>query len=127
MKKILILIFTVTALISCSKDAGNTSAGLRIRLSNASQQNYKNVVINTANGDVNFGDLNSGEKTAYKVFDKAYRYAFVKLEINGKTYTMQPVDYVGETPLKTGSYTYQITINDLQSQIANLNLTLIEE
>jgi len=127
MKKFLILIITITAMISCSKDSSDNPSGLKIRLSNSSQYNFKDIVINTTTGDVNFGNLNSGQKTDYNEFNKAYRYAFVKLEIDGKTYTIQPIDYVGETTLKDGSYTYEINVNNTQDQYTNLNLTLIEE
>ncbi|GGC63624.1 hypothetical protein GCM10011387_16570 [Pedobacter quisquiliarum] len=127
MKKFLILVITIVAMISCSKDGSDNPSGLKIRLSNSSQYNFKDIVINTTTGDVNFGNLNSGQKTEYKEFNKAYRYAFVKLEIDGKTYTIQPIDYVGETTLKNGSYTYQIDVNNTQDQYTNLNLTLIEE
>jgi len=127
MKKFLILIFIMTAMISCSKDGRTNPSALKIRLSNSSQYNFKNIVINTTTGDVSFGNLNSGQKTEYKQFTKAYRYAFVKLEIDGKTYTIQPIDYVGETTLKDGIYTYQINVNNTQDQYTNLGLTLIEE
>ena len=127
MKRFLILIIAITAMISCSKDSSDNPSGLKIRLSNSSQYNFKDIVINTTTGDVNFGNLNSGEKTEYKDFNKAYRYAFVKLEIDGKTYTIQPIDYVGESTLKDGSYTYQIDVNNTQDQYTNLSLTLIEE
>jgi uncharacterized protein YxeA len=83
MKKILILIISIAALISCSKDESQP----KIRLSNISQYDFLNIVVNTTTGDTNFEDLNSGQKTEYKVFEKAYRYAFVELEIDGKTYT----------------------------------------
>ena len=114
-------------MISCSKDGRTNPSALKIRLSNSSQYNFKNIVINTTTGDVSFGNLNSGQKTEYKQFTKAYRYAFVKLEIDGKTYTIQPIDYVGETTLKDGIYTYQINVNNTQDQYTNLGLTLIEE
>ena len=127
MKRFLILIIAITAMISCSKDSSDNPSGLKIRLSNSSQYNFKDIVINTTTGYVNFGNLNSGEKTEYKEFNKAYRYAFVKLEIDGKTYTIQPIDYVGESTLKDGSYTYQIDVNNTQDQYTNLSLTLIEE
>ena len=127
MKRFLILIIAITAMISFSKDSSDNPSGLKIRLSNSSQYNFKDIVINTTTGDVNFGNLNSGEKTEYKEFNKAYRYAFVKLEIDGKTYTIQPIDYVGESTLKDGSYTYQIDVNNTQDQYTNLSLTLIEE
>lgn len=53
--------------------------------------------------------------------------AFVQLEIDGETYALQPIDYVGETPLENGSYTYQIDANDFQERYEKLSLTLIEE
>jgi hypothetical protein len=84
-------------------------------------------VINTTTGAVNFGNLNSGQKTEYKIFKKAYRYAYVKLEIDGKTFTLQPIDYVGETVLKNGNYTYQIDVDVTQDQYSNINLTFIKE
>lgn len=51
--------------------------------------------------------MKAAKKTDYKVFESAYGYAFIELEIGGKTYTIQPIDYVGETPLEDGNYTYQ--------------------
>jgi hypothetical protein len=101
MKKILILIISITALFSCLNDDNNPSQ-LKIRLANISQFNFQNIVVNTSTKDVNFENINAGQKTEYKVFQKAYRYAFVKLEIDGETYTLQPIDYVGETPLENG-------------------------
>jgi len=127
MKKILILIISITTLLGCSKDNKDNLYEVKIRLSNVSQYDFQNIVVNTTTGDVNFEDLKSGQKSDYKVFDKAYSYAFVELEINGQTYTLQPIDYVGETPLENGNYTYQINANETEEQYTKLYLTLIEE
>ena len=127
MKRILILILTVSTIISCSKEKSNSPFGLEIRLSNNSQYNFKNVIINTGTGEVNFGNLNARKQTEYRKFSNAYRYAFVKVEINGKTYMIQPIDYVGALPLSDGRYTYQLSVNGNQDQYSNLNLQLIED
>lgn len=127
MKRILILIFTINMIIGCSKEKSNEQFGPEIRLSNSSQHNFKNVIIDTGTGEVNFGDLDSGKQTEYKKFRKAYRYAFVKLEIDGKTYKIQPIDFVGEKALNDGRYAYQISVNGNQGEYSNLNLKLIEE
>ncbi|MBP0905720.1 hypothetical protein ACFSKN_15855 [Mariniflexile gromovii] len=126
MKKFLILIISISTLFSCSSDNNNISE-VNIRLSNVSQYNFKNIVVNTSTGNTNFENMSSQETTNYKAFETAYRYAFVELEIDGKTYTLQPIDYVGETPLKNGNYTYQIDANDSQEQYGKLSLTLIDE
>lgn len=127
MKKILILVIAMAAMVACSKNDGNDPSALKIRLSNVSQYDFQHIVVNTSTGNVNFGSLHSGQKTAYQVFEKAYRYAFVELEIDGNLYTLQPTDYVGEIPLENGNYTYQIDANDSQERYSKLSLTLIEE
>ena len=126
MKKVLILIVSISILISCSNDEDNSSE-LKIRLSNVSQFDYQNITVNTSTGNVDFEDINTEQNTDYKTFETAYRYAFIELEIDGKTYTLQPIDYVGETPLENGNYTYEIDANNSQDQYGKLNLTLIEE
>lgn len=127
MKKILALIFAINMVVACTKEKRHNQLGPEIRLSNSSQHNFKNVIINTGTGEVDFGDLSSGKQTEYRKFNKAYRYAFVKLEIDGKEYTIQPIDYVGEKVLPDGRYTYQISFNENQGQYSSLNLKFIEE
>jgi hypothetical protein len=51
----------------------------------------------------------------------------VSLETDNPTYTLQPIDYVGETPLEDGNYTYETDANDSGEQYERLVLTLIEE
>jgi hypothetical protein len=127
MKKILILIISVSALISCSSDNDNNTSEINIRLSNISQFDFLNIVVNTSTGNRNFENISPQEMTNYKSFETAYRYAFVELEIEGEIYTIQPIDYVGETPLENGNYTYQIDANDSKERYGKLTLTLIEE
>ncbi|MCU4156592.1 hypothetical protein J1N10_11445 [Carboxylicivirga sp. A043] len=127
MKKILILVISIVAIISCSKDDNDKTARVMIRLSNVSQYNFQNIIVNTSTGRVNFNNLTSGQKTPYKDFEKAYSYAFVELEINGKTYTIQPIDWDTESLSANRYYTYQIDANDSQNQYTRLSLSLIEE
>jgi len=122
MKKILILIISISTLVSCSSDDDNNPSELNIRLSNISQFDFQNIVVNTTTGNTNFENISSQQMTNYKTFQTAYRYAFVELQIDGQTYTFQPIDYVGETPLENGNYTYQINVDE-----SNLSLTLIED
>ena len=117
----------VSSFFSCSNDDGTRSSEIRIRLSNVSAFTFQNIVVNTTTGNVGFENLNPGQTTNFKTFETAYRYAFVELEIEGKTYTLQPIDYVGETPLENGNYTYQIDANNSQEQYGKLSLTLVEE
>lgn len=122
MKKTLILIISMVTLISCFNDDNNKADLLNIRLSNISQFDFENIVVNTSTGNTDFENISSQQITNYKKFQTAYRYAFVELEIDGETFTLQPIDYVGETPLENGNYTYQIDVDN-----SNLSLTLIKD
>ena len=124
MKKILTLVIMAVALFGCSNE--DSDSEVKIRLSNASKFNFENVIVNTSTGNVNFENISPGQTTTYKIFEQAYAYAFIELQIDGKTYTIQPLDYVGETPLEKGNYTYQITANDSQEQYGKLFMTLIK-
>ncbi|MDZ7808469.1 MAG: hypothetical protein U5K71_15355 [Gracilimonas sp.] len=122
------LILALSALIGCSVFSGNDNPSkVNIRLSNVSPYTYQDIRVSTTGDDVNFGDLRSSQFTDYSVFETAYRYAFVELQINDSTYTLQPIDYVGETPLKSGRYTYQIDADDSEDRFSRLSLTLIED
>ena len=124
MKKYLSLFLLIFIFVSCEEN--NDSKEVSIRLSNISQFDFTNIIVNTYNNNVAFIDLNSGSKSDYKDFEQAYRYAYIELEANGETYILQPIDYVGETLLGSGNYTYQIDISPLSSQYSEIILTLIE-
>lgn len=127
MKKLLILTILMTTFFGCSEDDDLNTFEINIRLSNVSEFKFQNVIVNTSTGNIDFGNINSRQITEYKTFELAYRYALVELEIDGEIYTLQPIDYFGETPLENGSYTYEIDANDSQEQYEKLTLTLIEE
>ncbi len=125
-KKVFITIFSLLVFWSCGNDDLKHNA-VNIRLSNVSGFDYENIVVIASGDEVDYGDLMAGETSDYKVFEKAYQYAYVELEIEGNTYTIQPIDYVGETPLENGAYTYQIDANDSQEQHGKLSLTFVED
>ena len=127
MNKLLILIISISILFSCLNNDDNDTSDIDIRLSNVSQFDYKNIIVNTSIENVHYKNLGSGQSSDFKNFERAYRHAFIELQIDGKTYTLQPVDYFGETILENGKYTYQIDANDSQEQYGKLALTLIEE
>lgn len=122
---ILLALLCAFLFVSCSDS--NTEDSVLLRLSNTSAFDYKNIVVNTSTGNVSFQDIDSGEKTVYQSFEVAYRYAYVQLEIDGASYILQPIDYVGETPLENGRYTYEISANESEAQYGRLSITLVED
>jgi hypothetical protein len=123
MKNLPTFLLLTAMFIGCSHEEGHW---LYLRLSHASSYNFENIVVNTSYGHVAYDDLDSGESTKYKAFEIAYSYAFIELTIDGEIYRFQPEDYVGETPLKWGKYTYQINLTDTQKEYYELGLELIE-
>lgn len=121
-KILLALCIAISTLLSCANDDSQNS-NVEIRISNTSSFDYENIIVNSTT----FENLNSGEESVYQIFKKAYRYGFVELDIDGSTYTIQPIDYVGETELEHGKYTYQIDANNSQEQYGKLSLIFVED
>ena len=88
-KKSIILFLALCTFLSCSIPKDENLLGVSIRLTNISQYDFKNIIVNTSTGDTAFEDIDAGESTNYQVFELAYRYAFVELEIDGQTFTLE--------------------------------------
>ena len=87
---------------------------VNLRLTNGSNLNYEHILVY----DYDYGNLNSGEFSEYKIVEEAYRYANVKLVVDGTQYMFQHYDYVGEESLENGHYTYVLSIVDRNVHIA---------
>ena len=96
---------------SCTED-NSPNGNVNIRIKNTSEFDYSNVIVNSDGTEKNYGSIFSNQYSEYKTFDYAYRYAFIELEIQGETLTLMPTDYVGETKLTSGNYTYLIGANE---------------
>jgi len=82
----------------------------RLRIENASDVDFTSVRVSFPEAEASFGAIASDRRSEYQRVGEAYRYGFVKVEAEGETYRIQPIDYVGEEPLEPGRYTYQLDI-----------------
>ncbi len=96
---------------ACNTDVTKTN----IRIKNNSAYDFCNVVLNPEGRYTNYGGIKGGETSCYRIYDKAYRYAYVNLYIDGEEYIIQPIDYVGEQPLGKGAFTYLIDVSDINN------------
>jgi hypothetical protein len=87
---------------------GLTGYTTEIRVRNDSTIDFRNVVV----GGKNYGDIKRGAVTDYQTWVKAYRYSLVSLLADSKPLKIQPEDYVGETQLGDGHFTYVLTIQE---------------
>lgn len=75
-----------------------------VRIANGTGLPLQNVHINS----IFFGDVPVDGVSSYQALTPAYRYAALRLEVAGEKFEMAPDDYVGETPLGRGNFTYRI-------------------
>ena len=127
MIKIISFILIGLVMFACSNSDSALNTEVEIRIANISGFDFKNIVVNASDGERNYGNIHANQISEYKTFDLAYRYAFIELQIDGETYTVQPFDYVGETILTPGHYTYEIDANNSGSQYDRLILSFKED
>ena len=109
----IICILLLSLLASACGILGTDASGpLQIRLANHSSRTMQQALVSFPGENVEYGSIISGGATSYKEVDEAYRYAYVEVMVEGRKLILQPVDYVGETTLKPGKYTYQLDINE---------------
>jgi hypothetical protein len=98
----------VTALDGIGKKGGDQ---LEIRIANRSRVAIENVRVQFPSQTEVYGTIPPNGVTDYRVVKKAYRYAPIKAVVSGVPAGFQPIDYVGESELKAGRYTYVLTIH----------------
>ena len=126
MKKIIVFILTVGLVSNCSKN--DEKADVNIRVSNVSNFNFENIIVNPgASNNVEYGNLDVGMSSDYRNFEKAYSYGFIQLTANGEEYSLIPIDYVGESTLSDGNYTYQLDLVDTEAGFLELRLYFVQD
>ncbi|UYZ63364.1 hypothetical protein [Hymenobacter weizhouensis] len=119
--RLLLLCLSLLGLLhtACKKEGSDE---VRIQVKNASGYRFERVYVDTSGGEKEYGSLAPSQKSDYATYTVAFNYAYIKVVVNGQELTWQPIDYVGETPLKPGKYTYVVGVQDLAAK--RLSLTL---
>jgi hypothetical protein len=112
------------ALCSVVVAACRTRAGLvtepLLRVRNVSGVRLDSVTVQVTGPVLLFGSFAPGQTSPYRAVGTAYRYARIQATVNGERLTLQPQDYVGETPLSAGRYTYELSV-DMPARALRLN------
>lgn len=104
-------------------DCGEDLSKTNIRIENISDFDFCNVVLDPGNKSTNYGFIERRATTCYRSFEIAYDYAYVKLFIGEKEFTIQPFDYFGEQPLGEGKFTYSIDVKDFDKGELSIQAT----
>lgn len=94
---------------SCTAIMGD-DGDVSVRIHNVSAVDMDSVTVHFPGGAQRYGALAAGQLSGFAIVDRAYRYAPVDAWIGGEKWVLQPVDYVGERPLRSGHHTYGLTV-----------------
>lgn len=115
MKRALLYLSIVSvAISSCSRDPiVATPATAEVRILNDAPWTFTEITVDPSgkfSGDpaFNYGQVDVSGYSGYHSFTNIYRYSWVRLKMDNKTYSLNPIDFVGETPLSAGKYTYKL-------------------
>src|SRR5262245_42922309 len=97
-----------------------------VRIHNASDRVFDSVLVNFRGKEENYGRIPAGEVSNYRTVARAYSYAYIRVKFGEETAVFQPIDYVGESTLRPGRYTYRLTLQKRNSgEGYNLGLELV--
>ena len=116
MKKLLVLaLMAMTFTVGCTDR--DDQIGVNIRIKNTNAYTYDSVQV--GDEDKIHSDVEAGAYSQYLSYETAYTYAYIEIDANGETYVLQPIDFVGETPLNIGFYTYELNVDSAGSVSLN--------
>ena len=98
-------------LVGCEDTA--EPSGVMVRLVNASTVTMSRATLYTSEGPVTFENLEAGAAAPYISVTVAYRFATTEVVVASDTLRLQVIDFVGETPLDPGLYSYLLDVIDL--------------
>jgi hypothetical protein len=84
---------------------------VKVRIRNASDIDFDSVrVVFPDRDEANFGAIPKGASSGFASTTRAYRYAEIHVNADGRELRLQPFDYVGECELPPGRYSYVLDI-----------------
>jgi hypothetical protein len=113
---VLRLLGVLLLLASCSAILV-TSDGVEIRIANANAFALDQVIVGFPQQQEDYGAIPPHGRSEYRHVKHAYSYAYVEVYRRGERLVLQPIDYVGESPLPPGRYTYLLAIEPAEGEM----------
>lgn len=106
-----LIAFHLGVLLSSACDSPFWPSGdVHIRIENASSFAFQRVDAVFPEHEVSYGPVPANGLSPYRQVSKAYRYAYIEVQVAGEEIRIQPIDYVGERLLGAGRYTYVLNV-----------------
>lgn len=87
------------------------SAPVELRIRNAADVDFDGIRVSLPDGvEVDYGPVPKGGLSPFHPVSRAYRYAGIRVQAAGRSYSLQPADYLGEKELPAGRYTYSVKL-----------------
>lgn len=110
MKPFLFLLLTLGLIIVSCTDRDDEVDAVNIRIRNLSGFAFDEVQVGAQ--DSVYTNVPPDSYSDYLEYETAYSYASVSIQAGEETYVLQPIDYVGESELPIGFYTYELNVNE---------------
>ncbi|MCM4153872.1 hypothetical protein DHD05_19945 [Arenibacter sp. N53] len=119
MKRFAFLVLVAVIVMGCS-DRDDDLDGVNIRIKNESSVTYDLVQVGSA--EMLHENIGPDDYSGYLEYEMAYEYAYINIKVDEENYILQPIDFVGETPLENGFYTYGLSITVAGDVILNFSI-----
>lgn len=110
MKRTYLFFLTLSAIILGCTDIDDEVSAVNIRIQNASSLIFDEVQVGEQAAA--YMEINPDSFSEYQEYETAYQYAYIQITSGEEVYVLQPIDFVGETPLPIGLYTYVLNIDE---------------
>lgn len=84
-----------------------------MRVENTSNIDFDSFDVHFPDQVEKFGRLRAGQISAYRKIERAYSYAYTEAFSGERRFVLQPIDFVGETFVPAGIYTYRFSVDAL--------------
>lgn len=105
----MVLAIACLVAMACT-DRDDEISTVQIRIKNASNITYDEVQV--GDSEEVYINVSPDAYSEYLEYEIAYSYAAIEIHSGEETYVLQPIDFVGETQLPPGFYTYQLAISE---------------
>ncbi|MDX1314432.1 MAG: hypothetical protein R3356_02930 [Eudoraea sp.] len=117
MKRCFYLVIAIAMVSLSCTDRDDDLVAVNIRVKNASDLIFDSVQVGESDEPITA--LSPDDYSDYQEFETAYTYAFIQITSGEEVFTLQPIDFVGETPLPFGFYTYELDVSDTGEVLLN--------